>query len=998
MKPQLLRLLLLMVAASPVLAQTGSIKGKVSEEGTGKALSGATVAITKKGTGGGPDKVIAGAISRSSGVYEINDIPAGEYQLRTSYVGFKPFQAEVKVVAGQITPMEIILNPDVVKLEEVVVVGAASRTQKSKAEVAVSRVDAVELQKGFTYTDVNQLLAGKIPGVSIAPSSGNIGGSTRFRVRSGGGLRGTGSPVIYLDGARVIDADLGFFTAGGQASSSLFDISPESITSVEVLKGPASAALYGTGGSNGVMLFSTRGGVGASGEPITIQYRGSVGYNEPQSEYTRDELLTYKDANSILHKGYFNQHSVTLAGSTSQFNYDVNVSSRVDNGIINNNHAERQGVKTSFEVQPVANMTLRLTGRYAGVELNRPANDNYLLGYLGNVLLFGPSIGQNGEEISNSFFFASKGAMDSIQNRTRNHRFIGSADIAYQPMDGLELRGVIGFDALDGSDDELFPPTSDYSSVGIVQGKRSLYNRSRTNMNVDASAGYSYLVTDGLAATSIVGMQLFRSTARNFFITKEGLSSNLITAVDAATEFKDGAETRGEGREAGLFFQQEFSLDNIYSLSFGVRNDFASSYGTDAPSIFYPRASAAVRLDKLDLLPSAFNFAKFRLGYGQSGQLPSGNDGVLRRWGKIESGFGIGADIAAIGNTKIEPERVQEFEVGVEFEINEAYGLDFTYFVQSATSSIIGFQSAPSTGQTANAIPTNVGAIDGWGFEAQAYATILRTADVGIEANLNWTFADNEVKDLGGASPLFGNANVIQVGLPRGAFYLPTILGAAFDSAGVLVGTRYKLDSNGLPLLEYQGRPDPTHSGSFSLTCDFLSYFRIYGLAEWGLGNSVFNQTNQFAYTQLVPFAGPNSLERRRLEVQLGQVPADAYGDIGVTPLTPNTPEYVAAAERFVRTGTLDDDRANWLEEADYFRIREISVAFDASSFVADVSDNNIKQASLAFSVRNVALFTKYSGKEVELNNSGTGGIEQATDFLTLQSPRTLTMSLTLGF
>ena len=173
-------------------------------------------------------------------------------------------------------------------------------------------------------------------------------------------------------------------------------------------------------------------------------------------------------------------------------------------------------------------------------------------------------------------------------------------------------------------------------------------------------------------------------------------------------------------------------------------------------------------------------------------------------------------------------------------------------------------------------------------------------------------------------------------------------------------------------------------------------YFRIYGLAEWGLGGSIFNQTNQFANTAL--FDGPNSLERRRLEVQLGQVPPDAYGDIGVTPLTPNTPEYVAAAERFVRTGVLDDDRGNWLEEADYFRVREISVAFDASSFVADVSENTITQASLAFSVRNVALFTTYSGKDVELNNSGTSGIEQGTDFLTLQSPRTLTMSLTLGF
>src|SRR5205085_2443856 len=104
-----------------------------------------------------------------------------------------------------------------------------------------------------------------------------------------------------------------------------------------VLKGPSSAALYGTDGSNGVILLSTRGSKLAPGEPLSVTYKGSVGYNEQRTEYTQEDILSFQDANEIFHKRYFNQHSVTLGGQTGIFGYSASFGSRLENGILNNN-------------------------------------------------------------------------------------------------------------------------------------------------------------------------------------------------------------------------------------------------------------------------------------------------------------------------------------------------------------------------------------------------------------------------------------------------------------------------------------------------------------------------------------------------------------------------------------------------------------------------------------------------------------------------------------
>jgi hypothetical protein len=187
----------------------------------------------------------------------------------------------------------------------------------------------------------------------------------------------------------------------------------------------------------------------------------------------------------------------------------------------------------------------------------------------------------------------------------------------------------------------------------------------------------------------------------------------------------------------------------------------------------------------------------------------------------------------------------------------------------------------------------------------------------------------------------------------------------------------------------------PKYTGSLGISFRFLKNFNLYLFGDWAMGHSVFNQTRQFSYNGGL---GSNNIEKRKLDVQLGLVDPGEYGNIGVQPLTPGSQEYITAANRYAHLDVTDDSRANWIEKADFFGVREISLGYDASDLIAGVAGQYIRSLAIGVSARNVAIFTDYSGPDPEVNDTGSRGVERGTDFLTLQSPRTYNISLELGF
>ncbi|MEQ8524665.1 TonB-dependent receptor [Gracilimonas sp.] len=962
--------------SASLYAQSGTITGMVTDAGTSEPLIGVNVILQGTTYGDATDL---------DGIYEISGVPAGTYTLRANFIGFKPFETQVEVGSGTVN-LDIELNEDVLGLEDLVVTGIASRSSKAISEVAISRVDAAELTADKAYNSVSQLLTAKVAGVSVQPASGTVGGGIRFVVRSGGGLNGQGQPVIYVDGVRIDNVQTGF-GAGGQNYGTLSDLNPENIESIDFLKGPAAAALYGTSGSNGVVLITTKTGQTASaGSSVSVNYKGSIGVNSLANEYDDDVFISAEDANDAFRDGQVQSHNVSVSGGNEFVRYFTSFGTRNEEGTLPQNAQERQSVQANFDAFPSDKVTFSVNTSYALNTVNIPQNDNNVTGWLGNTLLFPTSYG-----------FTDSLAIANVENESKTNRFIGSFQFNYRPIDGLNINLAAGIDDSDLRAFTYQSPEYAYSGIGF-QGSKNIFNRQNQQVTLDANASYAFDITDDISSNTVIGTQLFNRKFRTSQLGRQNFATSLVRDIQSASQINVTSEGFGHVRSAGIFAQEEINYQQTYFLTIGGRQDFASAFGTDTPNIFYPKASAAVRIDKLGILPDAIDFLKVRAAYGETGQLPGNNDGIRLIWGATPSGFGTGGVPASIGNPSIKPERVKELELGFEASIFENYGIDFTYYIQNAENSIIGLLNSPSTGLVASSSPFNIGALEGSGIEVAINATPILSRDYQLDISAILSYSENEVTDIGDAQPIRDgfDLNTIQPGLPRSAFYTFEVQGANFDNNGFYTGPDVAFTEENRVAL---GTPYPEYQGSFSVDFRFLKNFNVFALVEYQLGLSVFNNTLLFANS----FG--NGAEYETLQGLLAGTPGvgssyyntNANPDDDITALTPGSQEYIDAANRYAELTTGAD--YGYVEEADFVRLREVSVRYDFTDVLNSANlTQYVKNASISVSGSNLWLSSKYSGNDPEVNFAGARSNSRGQDFLTLPQPRSVFATLNIGF
>ena len=285
----------ILVFFSYALAERLEIQGVVINKDKGDPLPGANVLV--KGT-------TAGAATDTEGKFKFVYQTDKDFIIVVRFMGYKT--QERKFSPGDnLSDIRFELVEDVFLMQEVVVTGIASKRSKDVAEVAVARVRATELTEMHSYQELSQLVTAKVPGVRIETASGNVGGGIRFNMRSGGGLNGDEQPVIYIDGIRIDSGEYEGTGVGGQGISLLADINPEDIANIEILKGPAAAASYGTNGSNGVVLITTKRGQLAAGKlkGASINYKVLTGSNTQAYDYSADDYVNAHRMNGTHHPG-----------------------------------------------------------------------------------------------------------------------------------------------------------------------------------------------------------------------------------------------------------------------------------------------------------------------------------------------------------------------------------------------------------------------------------------------------------------------------------------------------------------------------------------------------------------------------------------------------------------------------------------------------------------------------------------------------------------------
>src|SRR6478735_5532769 len=227
-------------------AQTGRITGQVTDTAGGRPISGVEITVVGAGT--------VGARTDVEGRYTLGNVAAGTVQVRARMLGFAPKDRSVTVTAGQTATADFALSQRSIQLDQVVVTGTGGAVERRAVGNVIESINANEVLKQSAPRSVEQLIGARTPGVVVLPATGQVGTGAQIRVRSVGSLSLSTDPIVYIDGVRMdANAARGPTQRGGAGASRLNDINPQDIESIEIIKGPAAATLYGTEASNGVV-------------------------------------------------------------------------------------------------------------------------------------------------------------------------------------------------------------------------------------------------------------------------------------------------------------------------------------------------------------------------------------------------------------------------------------------------------------------------------------------------------------------------------------------------------------------------------------------------------------------------------------------------------------------------------------------------------------------------------------------------------------------------
>lgn len=959
-------------------AQARVITGRVTSTQTGQPVAGASVSVLGS---------IIVAMTNNRGEYTLA-APDGAVNLLVRAVGFK--RRQIAVAADQ-AQADVALEQDVFNLEAVVVTGQATTIAQKNLANAVTSLTASELNGAPTGT-LESALQGKIPGALVQENSGAPGGGAQISLRGVSTINGNPDPVIVLDGMIISNAaianNLNAITnaaGGGNASNQdnpvnrIADLNPADVASIQVLKGPSAASIYGGAANSGVIVITTRRGQTGAPRLHLTQRLGSVGvlkvlksrvfadsmeadavYGDVAQQYCNlpGGACPYYDNISPLWDRHplSSETDVSLSGGTNVTRYFVSGLVKRDGGIAPNTGYDKQSIRVNLDQQLGSRWSLSVQSYAAHSLTHRGISNNDNSGtspYL--VFPLTPSfvdLRPTGPRITDYPVnpFERSNPLQTyafIKNDEDVWRIIASSNLRFDAITtanhNLRLSVQGGLDNFAQRNDIYSPPELQFEPNDGQPGTAVLGKTNNTNLNLLGSAVYTYTPTSGsITATTSASVQ-YISTSLNFSnIVGRALLPGLEN-VDKATNITNLVQTETPVRDMGILAQEELlALNQRLLLTAGVRADRSSRNGNVDKFFLYPKAAASYRFVGLG---GPDDEIKLRAAFGQTGTQPNfGNKFTPNATGTIGGIFGSFAGLAA-GFADIKPERQTELEGGVDATLlNSRLVANLTVFNKTVTDLLLTQTPAPSTGAATRIF--NGGKLRDRGIEAQLGYNVAQSATLNWVLRSNFTLYRSKVIDL----PVPTFQPPLGFGTALGAFQIE-----AGKSATQIVGT----DSTGAVVQLGDASPDFQLSLGSDLTYKDLSFSFLW---DWKKGGDVINLTE--------------------LLFDLFQNSAD-WNDGGSQRLAD-----------FLKGNTRP-----FIQDASYIKLREANLSYRLPArFVSQLFGDRVKGASLSLSGRNLIriLPTHFRGIDPEVSNFGNQAIGRNIDVAPFPPSRSFFFSIDL--
>ena len=913
----------LLAVVSPCLVEAQSITGTVRQQTTGSPVEAAQVFL---------EGINLGGLTQSNGQYLIVNVPLGTHTLTVQSLGYRTESVTVTVAAGQTVTQNIFLSQQALQLDEVVVTGtaAASRVREIGNSVAVLDASIAEVQP---ITNVSDLLRGRVAGVVLQQGTGDAGTASTIKIRGSSTMRTVNDgPLIYIDGIRVSNR-MESGPSRGSDVSRIDDMDPAMIESIEIIKGPAAATLYGTEAANGVINIKTkRGAIGAAQWNFTTR-QGTSWFANPAGRTptnwgvnpntgnveTLNILENQVESDLIFRNARSQYYGIDVSGGNAAFRYFVSGSAALDEGVTFNNAANRYNTRINVFAQPNDQLTIQAN---AGIGLSRialPTDYPYE-----EAVYAGPADLARTPDRRGYRRAVPEARYEREHNNLNSERTTVGATATHTPFDWFTQKMTFGLDLTNQAEDQynkfLSPEFAQYFSTNTAAGSRRTNRETVIYTTFDYAASATRDLTSSIASTTSGGFQVYTRSVRD--LTGSGsrfpaLGLSAITATGTGLTPSDGLV---ENNTVGVYLQQQIGFNDRLFITGALRADDNSSFGQDFDLVYYPKLSASWVLSEepfwgLDM----FDQFRLRAAYGESGQQPDAFD-ALRSYGTRLSAVG-GATVTprSPGNSTLGPERGVEYEAG--FDASFASGrvtLDFTYYDQKTKDAIVSRPVPPSQGFDRDQF-VNIGEVHNRGVEVSLGARIIQSQALSWDLNFNLATNRNRVTDLGLPGNIeLGWSTRHQQGYPVGSMFAPQVIFAEFvgDTDEINRETMRCDNGSGQPIIcdtnawIYQGHPDPNYEASLISSFTIGDRLTISGLVQGKIGQTKYDLQGWWRY------AGWQQTElnlRPREFVARGE----AVGDGGV-------PINEVAEAQYGASGEF----ALWINEASFIRFKELSVSY----------------------------------------------------------------------
>ena len=1007
--------------ASPAIAQsTGTITGRVTERQTQRPLGNVQVRVVGSNRG---------AVTDDSGSYRITNVPAGVAQVAAQRLGYGPQSRSVSVTAGGSITADIVMAPAVATLDAITVTATGQTERKRENGAPTATIDSASLNKAVIST-LSDALSSRVAGVVVQTSAGETGAGSRIRIRGSNSISLSNDPLLIIDGIRADNSSQSSAQGtGGQLPSRFNDINPEEIEDIEIIKGPAAAALYGTAAANGVIQVTTKKGRAgrtrwdAFGEGGTLKDINDYPLNTRSYGHTSTGALVTNcslfrrtsglpsacvavdssvsnnplKSSGIESVGNRRLTGLSVTGGSDLAAYFVSGEYQREQNVIDINHQQRLNLRTNLRSQVTSTLDMQVNVGYTNSDLRRPQNDNNSFGVVSASLLgraadcspsgakLHPGLCTNGADtVSHGYYNQGIAPTDffNINTRQEVQRLIGGLTSNWTPKSWFSMNATIGADVDHRNDNETLPPAVLTVDQDRTDGYRSIQRAIITNYtsSVNGSATYDY---DRFRFVSTFGTQY---TDVGFTRT-DAFGAKLLSGTGslAGTTARFAvSETNSDVKTLGFLGRQQVAWADKLFLTGGIRTDRNSAFGVNFARVYYPSVSASWVVSENGNFPKISAVSSFRLraAAGSAGQNP-GYLAAEQFYNPVAVAIN-GTDVPAFtvggaGNPNLKPEKSTETEAGLDLGLfSDRLNIEYTHYNKITRDALVNTNLAPSLGTSTNRFQ-NLGRVRNYGDELVVRASLLNNDKLKVDLLANGSWTKNNLDDLGVdengvAVPQFtggfDDTQIFKTGLPLGAYFVRGITSVNDANKDGMIACPEGPGSTGCEYTvgdepSFLGTPFPTVELNITPSVAIGRFARVTATFDHRGGQKLYNLTGVYR----------NSIFLNGSAVQ--------------SPTSSNLAEQAAAQ---AATNGLN---GGYIEDASFTKLREVTLSvFLPQRLAARVRANS---ATLTFAGRNLHTWTKYTGLDPELNAGAQLNFSTA-DFLTAPQVRYFTARLALSF